>query len=143
MKSDDAAMLREIQKTTNTALKTIQTLSEYIHDANLSRELFGQSRVYEDIRNRAVDKLLIGGEEVYQDSVVEQAVLSGGIHMNTLLNTSTSHIAELLIRGKQKGVTNIWKSMNRHDTATVESVELAEELTAFEQSCMEHMRGYL
>lgn len=143
MKSDDAAMLREVQKNSATALKAIQTVAEYVHDAEMGKMLFGQSKILENIRNRAVDCLLEGGEEVRQESVVSQAFVSGGIHMNTLLNTSTSHIAELMIRNHQRGVTGIWKALNKHDAATRQSVELAEELASFEESCVEKMRRYL
>ena len=143
MKSDDVAMLREIQKNSSMAIKAIRTISEYVHDADLSRTLYGQSRVFEDIRNRAVDRLVQGGEEVYQSSAFNEAMLSGGIHMNTMFNTSTGHIAELMIKGNQRGVTDMWKTMKHHDTATPDAVELAQELTSFEQGCIEQMRNYL
>ncbi len=143
MKSDDAAMLREVQRNSSTALTAIQAVSEYVRDADMERMLFGQQKIFENIRNRAVERLMEGGEEVRQESAVGQALVSGGIHMNTLLNTSTSHIAELVIRNHQKGVTGLWKAMNRHDTATGRSVELAEELASFEESCVEKMRRSL
>ena len=143
MKSEDAKMFQEIQKNSSMALKAISTISEYVHDASLSRALYGQSRILENIRNRAVDKLLEGGEEVHQNSVVSEMMLNGGIHMNTLMDTSTSHIAEMVIKGNQKGITSMWKMMNHSAAAGKESVELAKELADFEVSCMEQMRGYL
>lgn len=63
--------------------------------------------------------------------------------MNTLMDTSTSHIAEMVIKGNQKGITSMWKMMNHSAAAGKESVELAKELADFEVSCMEQMRGYL
>lgn len=143
MKSDDAAMLREVQKKSSTALKAIQAISEYVDNADLSRMLFGQSKIIENIRNRAVESLMEGGEQVRQESIVSQTLVSGSIHMNTMLNTSTSHIAELMIKNHQKGVTGMWRAMNRYDTATDRSVELAQELADFEESCIERMRPYL
>ncbi len=143
MKSDDAAMLREVQKKSVTALTAIQAVSEYVRNSDMERMLFGQKKILENIRNRAVDRLLEGGEEVRQESVVSQALVSGSIYMNTILNTSTSHIAELVIRNHQKGVTDLWKAMNKHDAATDKSVELAKELASFEESCVERMRRYL
>ena len=143
MKSDDAAMLREVQKKSSTALKAIQAISEYVDNADLSRMLFGQSKIIENIRNRAVESLMEGGEQVRQESIVSQTLVSSSIHMNTMLNTSTSHIAELMIKNHQKGVTGMWRAMNRYDTATDRSVELAQELADFEESCIERMRPYL
>lgn len=143
MKSDDVAMLREVQKKSSTTLKAIQAISEYVDNADMSRMLFGQSKIIENIRNRAVESLMEGGEEVRQESIVSQTLVSSAIHMNTMLNTSTSHIAELMIKNHQKGVTGMWRAMNRYDTATDRSVELAQELADFEESCIERMRPYL
>lgn len=84
-----------------------------------------------------------GGEQVRQESIVSQTLVSSAIHMNTMLNTSTSHIAELMIKNHQRGVTGMWRAMNRYDTATNRSVELAQELADFEASCIERMREYL
>lgn len=143
MKQDDAQMLQEIQKNTSMALKAIAAVSEYVHDASLGRELHGQSRVLQNIRNRAVDRLLEEREEIHQNSVINELLLSGNIHVNTLVNTSTARIAEVMIRGNQRGMTGIWKAMNRCGNAAQETVELAKELTDFEAECIEKMRSYL
>lgn len=143
MKQDDAQMLQEIQKNTSMALKAIATVSEYVHDASFARELHGQSRVLQNIRNRAVDRLLEEREEIHQNSVINELLLSGNIHVNTLVNTSTARIAEVMIRGNQRGMTGIWKAMNHFGNAGKETVELAKELTDFETECIEKMRSYL
>ncbi len=143
MKKDDAQVLQEIQKNTSMALKAIQTVSEYVHDASLSRELHGQSRILQNIRNRAVDQLLEGGEDIHQNSIMSEMLLSSSIHMNTLINTSTSRIAEVMINGNQRGLTSMWRALNHHAAAGKETVELAKELTDFEASCVEQMRCYL
>ncbi len=143
MKQDDAQMLQEIQKNTSMALKAIATVSEYVHDASLARELHGQSRILQNIRNRAVDRLLEGGEEIHQNSVMSELLMSSNIHVNTLVNTSTGRIAEVMIKGNQRGITGIWKAMNHYGNAGTEAVELAKELTDFEAACVEKMRSYL
>ena len=143
MKSDDAKVLQEIQKNSSMALTAINTISEYVHDASLSRTLYGQSRKLEDIRNRAVDKLLSEGEEVQKNSAISELMLNSGIHMNTMMNTSTGHIAELMIKGNQRGITDMWKMMNHHAMADKQTAELANELADFEADCLEQFRGFL
>ena len=70
-------------------------------------------------------------------------MLKGGIHMNTLMNCSTSKIAELMIQGSNRGITSMWKSMNHHKDSTGESMEVARELMDFEEKCIERLKKYL
>ena len=62
---------------------------------------------------------------------------------NTMLNDSTSHIAELMIKGNNRGLTDMWKIMNHHKNAGKESVEVAKELMDFEEKCIQSLKVYL
>ena len=42
-------------------------------------------------------------------------MLTVSIQGNTLLNATTSHMAEMLIRGSSMGMTSLWKAMNRNE----------------------------
>ena len=60
-----------------------------------------------------------------------------------MLNDSTSHIAELMIKGNNRGLTDMWKIMNHHKNAGKESVEVAKELMDFEEKCIQSLKVYL
>lgn len=143
MRSDDSAILREVQKNTGVAMKAIDTISEYVHDNDFTCSLYDQNRRYQALRDKAVTKLIDNHEEVYKDSSPKLSMVSTAIHMNTLFNSSSSHLAELLIRGSNTGITDMWKAMNKHEAATSESLEIANELVDFEQDCISELRKYL
>ena len=63
--------------------------------------------------------------------------------MNTILNTSTSHIAELMIRGSNRGIIDMNKTLNRYPDAKGSAVELAKELMDFEEKNITRLKKYL
>ena len=79
----------------------------------------------------------------YQSSGFQELMLKSAITGNTMLNDSTSHIAELMIKGNNRGLTDMWKIMNHHKNAGKESVEVAKELMDFEEKCIQSLKVYL
>ena len=111
MKKDDAEILRGVQKNTEMAIKEIDTMSSKVTDDDLALQLSKQALKYSEIHNKALDKILEGKAEPYRTNNISQMMLVGGIHSNTLLNTSTSHIAEMMIQGSNRGITDMYKHL--------------------------------
>ena len=143
MKRDDAEILREVQKNTEMAMKAIDTISDKVYDDDLAVQLSKQALKYSEIHNKALDRILEGKAEPYRTNHVSQMMLVGGIHSNTLLNTSTSHIAELMIQGSSRGITDMCKSLNHHERADHTSLEIAKELMDFEEKNIERLKKYI
>ena len=143
MQKQDLAIYREVQKNAEMGMKAIDIISDKVHDGELSRQLSKQSLKYSEIRNRAVDKILESKAEPYRSTYMQDIMLTTGIHSGTLLNTSTSHIAEMVIQGSNRGITDMCKSLNHHKLAESASVELAKELMDFEEKNIERLKQYL
>lgn len=143
MKRDDAQVLREVQKNAEMAMKAIDIINDKVYDDNLAVQLSKQALKYSQIRNKAVDKMIEGKAEPYHTNNIDQWMLAGGIHSNTLFNTSTSHIAELMIRGSNRGITGLCRALNQHERAEGFSVEIARELMDFEEENIERLKKYL
>lgn len=143
MKSDDIGILQEVQKNTKMAMKAIDALSGKIYDDGLSVQMARESMKYAEIYNKATDRLLSGKAAFYRDNGFQDMMLKGSVNMNTMLNTSTSHIAEMLIQGSNRGLTSMWKSVNHHERAGDVSMEIAKELMDFEEKNIERLKQYL
>ena len=143
MKSDDVKILQEVQKNTKMAMKAIDTISEKIYDDDLSMHVTRESMRYADIYNKATDRLLNGKAASYRETGFQDMMLKGGVRANTMLNTSTSHIAELMIQGSNRGLTSMWKAVNHHENAGNISMEVAKELMDFEEKNIERLKQYL
>lgn len=143
MKSDDIGILQEVQKNTKMAMKAIDALSGKIYDDGLSVQMARESMKYAEIYNKAADRLLSGKADFYRDNGFQDMMLKGSVNINTMLNTSTSHIAEMLIQGSNRGLTSMWKSVNHHEKAGDASMEIAKELMDFEEKNIERLKQYL
>lgn len=143
MKRDEAKLLREIQRNARMGMKAIDALNGKVDDDDMALQLARQAVKYSEIQNRAADKMIEGRVEPYRENAVEDMMLIGGIHKNTLFNTSTSHIAELVIQGSNRGLTEMWKAMNGTNVSAGFGVELAKELMDFEEKNIEQLKKYL
>lgn len=143
MKKDDQEILREVQKNTDMAIHAIDTISEKVHDEELRQELSKEKLLYSVIQNKATDRLQSERAEGYHKSTMQDLMLKGGIQMNTLTNCSTSKIAELMIQGNSRGITNMWKSINHHQNSGNTSMEVAKELVDFEEKTIGRLKKFL
>lgn len=143
MRSDDAKVLREVQRNTKMAMKAIDTINDRVFDDGLSQHITRESMKYADIYNKATDRLLSGKAASYRENGFQDMMLKGGVRANTMLNTSTSHIAELLIQGSNRGLTSMWRAINHNENAGNVSMEIAKELMDFEEKNIERLKQYL
>lgn len=143
MKKDDQEILKEIQKNTGMAVKAIDTIAEKVKNDDLSLELSRERLLYSVIQNKATDRLQSEKAESYHKSAMEDMMLSGSIHMNTLTNCSPGKIAELMIQGSNRGLTSMWKSINHHKDSCAVSMEVAKELMDFEEKCISRLKKFL
>ncbi len=143
MKSDDIKVLHEVQKNAKMAMKAIDTISEKIYDDGLSMQVTRESMKYSDIYNKATGRLLEAKTAPYKESGFSDIMIKNAVRTNTMFNTSTSHIAELLIQGSNRGLTSMWKAINHNENAGNVSMEIAKELMDFEEKNIERLKQYL
>ena len=107
MTSHEAAIYREIQRNTDMAMKTIDTISNKVYDDDLALQISKQSIRYSELHIEACKQLMEAKAQRYQGNVLSDAMLKTGIHYNTLLNTSTGRLAELMIKENNNGILEI------------------------------------
>ena len=143
MKKDDIKVLQEVQKNTDMAIKAIHSISGKVDDEKLSAEITRQGMRYAEIYNRATDRLMEGKAKSYQSSGIQDIMLKSAIEGNMLLNNSTGHIAEMMIQGSNRGLTDMWKIIYHHENTGHQSMEIAKELLDFEEKNIEILKKYL
>ena len=143
MTKSEQTILRAIQKNVQMAMDAIQALENKVYDDALAVDLNKQAVKYTEIRNRVSERLRADRVEPYHERKAEKAMLWSAVQMNTMLNTSTSHIAELMIQGSNRGITQMCKTLNHNDMAGKFAVEAARELMDFEEKNISRMKEYL
>lgn len=143
MRSDDIRVLQGVQRNADMAMKAIDAISSKVYDDELAAQISRQGMKYSEIYNKATGKLIDGKAESYQGNGFQEIMLKGAIMGNTILNTSTGHIAEMMIQGSNRGLTDMWKTINHHENAGNVSMEIAKELMDFEEKNIERLKKYL
>lgn len=144
MNKQEINIYREIQRNTEMAMKALEAVTDKIYDERLAATVADQELQYSRLHDRAVQKLSEGKTQIYHSNAIENMMLKIGIGCNTLLNTSTGHIAEMIIKGSNNGVLEMEKVLaHNEEMADTSSRALARELIAMENSNIRALKEYL
>lgn len=139
----DVSLLNETHINSRMAISAIETVLPKVYDEDLSYDLNLQRKKYRQIEHKAKQKLDELGEMPITEGIVNRAVLWSSIQMNTIMNNSTSHIAQLMINESSKGITDMMKTIKRQKNVGKFSSEIADELIDFEDKNIERLKNYL
>ena len=140
---DEITVYREIQRNTETAMKAIDTIAPKVYDDDLALQIAKQSLEYSELYNEASRQLMEAKAGSYQSNVLSDAMLKTGIHYNTMLNTSTGHLAEVMIKGSSNGILEMEKVLKHNDRAGERSTALAKQLIELEERNITTLKDYL
>lgn len=143
MTSCEAAVYREIQRNTDAAMTAIDAIADKISDEALSLQMSRQSLQYARLHHQAAKELLDGKAQCYQKNVLTDAMLRTGLHYNTMLNTSTGHLAELLIKNSTNGILEMEKVLKHNAQAGEKPRALARQLIQAQEKNVERLKQYL
>ncbi len=125
------------------AMKAIGTFADKISDDALAMQMSRQSLRYSELHNEASRELLDAKAQGYQSSALSDALLRTSIHYNTMLNTSTGHLAELLIKNSTNGILEMEKVLRHNENAGPKPVALARQFIDLEEKNVERLKQYL
>ena len=77
------------------------------------------------------------------ESLMQKMALWGSVQMNTIRDSTTPHLAEMLIQGSNMGIINVTASSTACRTLTQAPRQLAEEYLQSDQAHIETMKQYL
>lgn len=143
MTSQEVTVYREIQRNTEMAMKAIDMISGKVYDDDLALQISRQSIQYSELHNEASRQLMEAKAGNYQGSALSDILLKTGIQYNTMLNTSTGHIAEMMIKGNNEGILEMEKVLKHNDKAGDRPVALAKQLIDFEEKSIQQLKRYL
>ena len=139
----DLAVLNEAYRSSRKGVETINTVISKVYDDDLALDLNRQAVHFLAFEDKAAEEIRKASERPVGVSAVEKAASWTALQAGTLLNTSTGHVAELMIEGNAKGITDLMKAVKKNQEAKREYCELAEELMDFEEKNIECLKNYL
>lgn len=136
-------MLNSIYRGAKTGSQAISDLLPHVSDPELRADVTAQKREYESISADAANRMIALGGHPEDVPAVKKAGLKLGVAMNTAMDASTSHLAELVIRGSTTGITTITRVLNAYTPQWSGISDLANRLICTEQRSIDRLKAYL
>lgn len=137
-------MLNFIYQNAEMGVETIHKLIEITEDEDFKKHLQAQYNEYKEINDIARSMLNKNGYDEKGISTLERIRTYLMLNMQTLIDKTSSHIAEMLIIGSNMGVINAVKNLKKYkDDAEEDILRLMERLLRFEEYNIQQLKKFL
>lgn len=143
-RNTDKEALVSLYKNAHIALQSISDIIKEVSDENMKRELSDQYDGYEKYIGKLSSYMKETSTEVRDINPFKKAMLFASVKMNTAMDDSVSHVAELMIKGTVMGITELHELLNGSGNEISEKVRnFAKELTELEESYEQRLKKFL
>ena len=141
----EAEMLEKLYKNVKMGSDSIIKLLDKASDSDFKAELTKQINGYESLAERIKKRLHDMGERAKEENVMVKMWSSVGMAMNTLMDSSDSHLAQLIAEGSTMGITDSIKLLRDYENTNVseESLALVRDVIKFEEHSLEVAKAYI
>ncbi len=140
-KNIDKEVLLSVYKNAHIGLQSISNVIEETEDEKMKAELSREYEGYEKYIGKLSSYMKETGVEPQDIGVMKKAFMFTAVKMNTLTDSSASHIAELMVKGTVMGITELAEILNNHAKELGEKTRaFTEELKALEEDYEERMK---
>lgn len=143
MNFDDKQLLGDIYQLAETGIEATRTVLPKIEDAALKEELEEQYNDYSQAKASSEQGLIDAGAFPKGNSPIQKAFMWGSIQMNTLAQTSSDHIAEIMINGTTMGIVDLTKDISECSNASESTKRLAKRFIRAEQRHIDNLKAFL
>ena len=139
MLNKNEELLNEVYKNTIMGRDSILNLLDKVSDNGLRSEMTDELSVYRRYAKEASEKLSERGLKPKELPMTAKMGAKMGMVMNTMLDTTTSHLAEMMINGATMGIIDLEKKLNDGG----EAERLARDVLRYEKETVERLGQYL
>jgi len=139
----DLDLLEKTYQNASIGITAIEAVLDKASSPQFNKDLHRQLEDYRDLADKSKQQLLINGAEIKDKSFYDKAMMKGNVKLNTMINSSDSHIAQMVIQGSTMGMTQMSRLLNSDCNADGSSMQIAKEFVKKEESNIEVMKQYL
>ncbi|WOC33540.1 MULTISPECIES: hypothetical protein [Caproicibacterium] len=144
MHGENTEILTEVYKASEMGLAATEILLPKVQDAKMRRQIQSQRQTYVSTAGKAARMLQKKGAAPDAGKrPVQKAMLWGSIQMNTLADSSSQHIAEMMIQGTTMGIVDLQKRLNELPKADSDSRRIAENFLKDQQQTIDELKHLL
>ena len=132
-----------VYKNTKMGTESLSLLMDKVDDLAMRTELQKQLEEYTSFASKVTDALSKKGALPEDSSMMQNVGLWTGVTVNTMIDKTSSHIAEMIIEGSNMGIVQLTKELNRGENIDPSARKLAEELLHMEENRVQRMKNWL
>ncbi|HAH78214.1 MAG TPA: hypothetical protein DEB16_06865 [Ruminococcaceae bacterium] len=136
-------ILDELYKTSRMGMEASEIMLPRVHDEELRGQIKRQDETYINTMERAHAMLRQIGKEPAGVSRTARGMLRSSVRMNTLLDRSPRHLANLMIKGSTLGIVNMTSALNRSPDDGTQVHRLAEGYIGAEEKNIDRLKKFL
>lgn len=148
--SNEIALLQEIYKGSAMGEESIRQLLPKVENPSFRSDLKIQYQDYQALTKRAEEQLKSLGQCPREATGCQRAMLWTSLHGQTMMNSETSHLAEMMIQGSNMGIISLTKALNCYTASDEDGQEsgtrardIAEAMIQMEENNIERLKAYL
>lgn len=138
-------LLEAIYKNVRMGADSIIDIMPKVADEAMRAELTSELKRYEEFSAEIEKAILNLGEEAKDQGILAKLGTKMSVAMNTMVDSTTSHIAEMMIKGGTMGITDATKLLREYEkTSCSEDVlSLAKRVIKYEEETVERLKKFL
>ena len=139
------SLLEAIYKNVRMGADSIIDIMPKVADEALRAELRSELKRYEEFSAEIEKSILNLGEEAKDQGILAKLGTKMSVAMNTIMDSTPSHIAEMMIKGGTMGITDATKLLREYEkTSCSEDVlSLAKRVIKYEEETVERLKKFL
>ena len=140
-----AELIQAVYKNVKMASDSILNLMPKVKDENLKSDMTVQLSAFEAFASRAAKMLADEGVKPEAEGTMTKLSAKWGTMMNTMRDSTSSHLAEMMIEGATMGVNEMLRELREaeNSNASENALRLARDVCAFEEKIVKEMKSYL
>jgi len=142
-KENEVNVLDELSKGACMGRDAIHFIMDKVKDEDLKTELNNQYKKYKEISDRIAELYPeYSNDEPHKTNAMNKVMTWYGIEMKTMMDDSTSKIAELLLQGTNMGIIEGRRLLN-HKHTDEEVNSLVQEYVEMQEKAVEKLKTFL
>ena len=139
----NAKLTKVMCETARMGAEAVSMLLNKTDDEGMRETMLSQKAMYEKFDREGEQMLREAGQRTKKQGPLARAGTWMGIQMDTIMDNTPSHLADMLIQGSTMGVIEITRAKSENPEADGEAVRLADAYLKEENENIEKLKKYL
>ena len=139
------SLLEAMYKNVRMGADSILDIMPKVANEKLRAELTSELERYGEFSKEIENAFLDAGEKVKDEGMLAKIGTKMSVAMNTMIDSTTSHIAEMMIQGGTMGITDATKLLREYENTSCseEALDLARRIIQYEEETVERLKEFL